>query len=276
MPMESVYRQRRRRCFWTSGKVRKPPAPAPPAPPASTADRSRAALADRLPGACGATGTAAWVDAPGPPLDRPLFCCLAFEGRYTGEALFGGRLNLAPWPGMEPGALVGRAFAHVGVAVGAQHVDGARDRLAGRALAGHQDDARLDVLAHLQHQADRAAVVEQPHLVALLEAAPAGVLGIEHAERLALALAQEADARKGGMGLEVARRGQQPQRPLGGLGGFEGILVPVRHRRDALFCKLLGIEFELARRRLERLAVPIVRDRDRHAGKQLGRRGPGR
>ncbi len=85
-------------------------------------------------------------------------------------------------------------------------------------LARHQHDARLDLVAHLQHQADRAAVVEQPHLVALLEAARRGVLGMQHAERLALAAAQEAHAREGGVGLEVARRGQQAERPFGGLG----------------------------------------------------------
>ena len=33
-------------------------------------------------------------------------------------------------------------------------------------LAGHQHDAGLDLVAHLQHQADLAAVVEQADLVA--------------------------------------------------------------------------------------------------------------
>src|SRR6266576_1562243 len=70
-------------------------------------------------------------------------------------------------------------------------------------------------------------------------------IGREHAERLALALAQEADPGVGGVGLEVAGRSQQPQRPPGGFGGLERILVPVRHRRDALPGQLLGIEFEL-------------------------------
>src|SRR5262245_2795325 len=54
-----------------------------------------------------------------------------------------GRCRLSPWADVEPGALIGGALAHVGVAVGAQHVDGARHRLAGRPLAGHQHHARL-------------------------------------------------------------------------------------------------------------------------------------
>jgi hypothetical protein len=37
------------------------------------------------------------------------------------------------------------------------------ERFADRALAGHQHDAGLDLVAHLQHQADLAAVVEQAH-----------------------------------------------------------------------------------------------------------------
>ena len=80
----------------------------------------------------------------------------------------------------------------------------------------------------LQHQADLAAVVEQAHLGAVREAALGGVLGMQDAERLALAVAQEAHAREGGVGLEVAGRGQQAQRPLGGLGRLDRIFVSSR------------------------------------------------
>src|SRR5258708_34057663 len=56
------------------------------------------------------------------PRNYSLFCFLAFGGYYADEALLG-RLRLAPQPDIEPGALISRAFAHVGVAVEAQHVE---------------------------------------------------------------------------------------------------------------------------------------------------------
>ena len=42
----------------------------------------------------------------------------------------------------------------------------------------------------------------------------AASVGMQHAERRALALAQEADAGKRSVALEISRRGQQTQRPL--------------------------------------------------------------
>ena len=119
---------------------------------------------------------------------------------------------------VEKGALVGRALAHVGVAVGAEHVDGAGHGLVVGALAGHQRDAGLHLVADPQHQADGAAIVEKPHLLPVGEAAGARVVGVQDAAGRALALAQEGDGRIGGVALEVAGRGQQPQRPAGGVG----------------------------------------------------------
>ena len=92
---------------------------------------------------------------------------------------------------------------------------------------------------------------------------------MENAERLALAFAQEADAGEGRVGLEVARRGQQAERPACGFLGLDGIGLPIGHRRQTLLGQLLGVEFELARRRLEGLAVPVVLDVERHAREQL-------
>ena len=91
-----------------------------------------------------------------------------------------------------------------------------------------------------KHQADLAAVVEQAHGAAVGEAARGGILGMQDAERLALALAQEADAGEGRVRLEVAGRGQQAQRPLGGVGHLDRIGLPVGHRREALLGELLG------------------------------------
>src|SRR5438046_2952204 len=53
----------------------------------------------------------------------------------------------APGGHVEVGALVGRALAHIGVAVGAEHVDGAGDGLLVGTLAGHQRHARLHLIA---------------------------------------------------------------------------------------------------------------------------------
>src|SRR5207248_6392628 len=59
-----------------------------------------------------------------------------------------------PRPDVEIGALVGRPFAHVGVAVGAEHVDRAGDGLAAWPLTGHQHDAGLHLVADTQDKAD--------------------------------------------------------------------------------------------------------------------------
>jgi len=132
------------------------------------------------------------------------------------------RLSRAgPRADIEIGALVGGTLADVGVAVGAEHVDRAGDGLARGPLAGHQHDAGLHFVADPQHQPDLAALVEQADLGAILEAALVGILRMQDAERLALALAQEGDAGEGGMRLEVAGRGEQPQRPLLGVGRLD-------------------------------------------------------
>jgi len=107
-------------------------------------------------------------------------------------------------------------------------------------------DAGLDLVAYPELQADLGAVVEQANVGAVREVAPGGIGRVQDAERLALALAQELHAREGGVGLEVARRGQQAERPFGGFGGLDGIFVPVGHWRHTLLGELLGIEFELA------------------------------
>src|SRR5258708_36603107 len=82
-------------------------------------------------------------------------------------------LSLRPRRDVEPGALVGRAFAHVGVAVRAQHVDGARERLLVGALAGDEHDTRLDFVADLKIEADPTPVVEEPLLLPIGELARA-------------------------------------------------------------------------------------------------------
>ncbi len=98
---------------------------------------------------------------------------------------------------------------------------------------------------------------------------------MQDAEGLALALAQEADAGESRVRLEVAGRRQQAQRPLLRIRFLDGIGLPVGNRRHALLGELLGIELQLARRRLEGLALPVVRDVVRLAGKELRRIGLG-
>src|SRR6266446_1166420 len=72
-----------------------------------------------------------------------------------------------PGGNVEPCALISRTFAEVGEAVGAQHVDRARNRLVVGPLARHQRNAGLDLVAHAQHQTDFGAIVEQPNLLAI-------------------------------------------------------------------------------------------------------------
>ena len=55
---------------------------------------------------------------------------------------------------VEKRALISRALAQIGIAVGAQHVDGAAERLLIRPLPRHQYDAGHHLVADLQHQPD--------------------------------------------------------------------------------------------------------------------------
>ena len=78
---------------------------------------------------------------------------------------------------------------------------------------------------------------------------------MQDAARLTLAPAQEIDAGVGGVGLEIAGRGQQAQRPARGIALFFRIGLPIRHRREPRLGQLLRIEFELPRRGTELLAI---------------------
>ena len=61
------------------------------------------------------------------------------------------------------------------IRIGAQHVHRAVDRLVVRPLSRHQHDARLHLIAHVQRQSDRAAIVDQPHALAVAQIARGGI-----------------------------------------------------------------------------------------------------
>ena len=109
-------------------------------------------------------------------------------------------------------------------------------------------------IADMQHQTDAAAIVEQLHAIAVHQAAARRILGMQDAERCSLALAEEGHAGIGGVCLEVARHGQQPQRPARSIAYLLGIGRPVRHRLHTLLRKLFRVELEPTRRRGELLA----------------------
>ena len=96
---------------------------------------------------------------------------------------------------------------------------------------------------------------------------------MQYAAGRALAPAQEIDPGISGVRLEIARRGQQPERPARGVAFFVGIELPIGHRRVALHSQLLGIEFELARGGAEFLPTRGC-DVDRPAVKHLGQIEP--
>src|SRR4051794_3375232 len=111
-----------------------------------------------------------------------------------------------PLPGthVQPGALIRRAFAHVGVGVRAQHVDAALQRLVVGALSGHEHDAWLNLVAHVQHQTYAGAVVDQADAIAVAQFACLSVLRMQHTVRRSLALTQERDPREGGVAEKIA------------------------------------------------------------------------
>ena len=90
----------------------------------------------------------------------------------------------------------------------------------------------------------------------------ARVVGMQDAAGRALALAQEGDGRIGGVALEVAGRGQQPQRPAGGVGYLLRVGLPVGHRRQALLGHASPSRTRACPRRAELLAA-LGRDVDR-------------
>jgi hypothetical protein len=70
---------------------------------------------------------------------------------------------------------------------------------------------------------------------------------MQHATGRSLAPAQKADAGKGGVALEIAGSGEEPQRPAPGVPLLLRVGPPVRHRRAALRRQFLRVEFEPAR-----------------------------
>ena len=127
------------------------------------------------------------------------------------------------------------------------------DGLVVRPLARYQHDARLHFVAHVKCQSHRAAIVHQPHLLALAQVARGGIGGMQDAVWLAFALTQEGDAGKRSVAQEVSRAGQQTQRPPRGLDCLDRIGLPIRHRRQSLLRQRLGIELQLAGWRTELL-----------------------
>src|ERR1700730_5478173 len=101
-----------------------------------------------------------------------------------------------PGRNIEPGALVRGTLADIGVAVGAQHIDRPGQRLTIGALARDEHDTGLNLVADLEDEPDRAAVVEQAHRLAVAEMARAGFLRVQDAAGRALASAQVGHAGK--------------------------------------------------------------------------------
>src|ERR1051325_9013226 len=175
---------------------------------------------------------------------------------------------------VEKRALIGRSLAQIGIAVCAQYVDGTAERLVIRPLPRHEHDTGQHLVAHLQHEPDFAALVEQPHLGAMGEPALLGLLGMQHAIRLTFAPPQKRDTGISRVRLEIPRRGQQAQWPARRIALLLRIGPPIRHWREPRRREALRIEFEFARWRAEFL-LARRRDIDGPAAKHIAQIEPG-
>src|ERR1051326_339360 len=175
---------------------------------------------------------------------------------------------------IEKRALIGRSLAQIGIAVGAQYVDGAAERLLIRPLPGHEHDPGQHLVADLQYEPDFAALVEQPHPGAIGKPALLALLGRQHAIRLTFAPPQKRDTGISRVRLEIPRRGQQAQWPARRIALLLRIGPPIRHRRETRRREPLRIEFEFARWRTKCLLVRR-RDVDWPAAKHIAQIEPG-
>ena len=160
---------------------------------------------------------------------------------------------------VEEGALVGGALADIGIAVGAQHVDRARraPRSSGRWPGTSTTPGSTSSLTRSTRPTAPRSLNSRTFGRRRPGRAAAASVRVQDAAGRPLAAAQEVDAGVRRVRLEIAGRGQQAQRPAGGValldsgsGCQSGIgAMPWRGQ-------LLRIEFEPARRRAEFLARP--------------------
>src|SRR3954465_12513949 len=87
----------------------------------------------------------------------------------------------SPRGDVEKRALVRCTLADIRIAVGAQQIDRALQRLAVGSLPRYEYDARKHLVADPQHEADCAALIEQPNPGAIDEAAPRRLVGMQDA-----------------------------------------------------------------------------------------------
>ena len=144
------------------------------------------------------------------------------KGRLTGGA------------DVEKGALIGRAFTEVAIAIRAQHVHRSMSRLTARPLARHQYDAGRNLVAHTKRDAKRPPLVEELDTIAVLETAALGLKRMENRHGRTLAFPEKTIARECGVTLEVAGGGEQAERPAAGIGRFGGVWLPVGQPRKSL------------------------------------------
>src|SRR5260370_11956331 len=100
-------------------------------------------------------------------------CTGLIDGRWIRETH--SRCHGIPFRDLEERTLIGGSFTHIGVAIGAEHVHGAGLLVRVGALARHQHDAGLHLVADMQGHANLCTVIPYPNPTPPTKAPPAAV-----------------------------------------------------------------------------------------------------